>query len=498
MEDPDITMEEYTQLKSEKARRYGQEFNWETATYGMVRYFEDVDCFKNFEAEFPAIVYKDALTSKPEISPEPMVSHHHIKKVNFDFQISFAESDDEDYTFMYDKNSFSCKLIFDNDLKSDTRNDNDKINIKLPSEDISIKLLDSGINANADTYSYAFDENFETNRMSLISIIKNLYAPFGIPFNPKRFYKDGVYTRGCGGPDMAPRPPRAKRHPWLRFEGRDYIDVDIQDFKDRLGKIYDRYVHRVHVLDFDILTKEMREAMTDRLRIQHPNAQEQVVFTSHAWRALFGICRPLVQELILELFSTFRIAKGVLDLDAAKTIQFQLGGLRHRITWRQFILALGLHTAEEMGSDTPGKVTTTSLFYLRSMDEGVSGERPLLANAVFVRVLGLTMVVHDLTMIDMDELVRLHIYERLGDVETWVAPGLERQQDHRTKDIEIGGGVHRLRNNFGEQRVVVDTMSRDFARFSTWVVGRLRQLLDARDVTYPRYGDSHVPYRRRV
>nr|GEU98240.1 hypothetical protein [Tanacetum cinerariifolium] len=374
-------MEEYTQLKAEKARRCGQEFNWETAMYGKVRYFEDVDYFKNFEAEFPAIVYKDALTSKPEISPEPT----------------------------------------------------------------------------------------------------NLYASFGIPFNPKQFYKDGVYTRGCEGPYMAPRPPRAKRYHWLRFEGQDYIDVDIQDFKDQLGKIYDRYVHRVHVLDFDILTKEMREAMTNRLRIEHPNAQEQVVFTSHAWRALFGICRPLVQELILELFSTFRIAEGVLDLDAAKTLQFQLGGLRHHMTWRQFILALGLHTDEEMGSDEPGKVTTTSFFYLRSMDEGVSGERPLLANA------GLTMVVHDLTMIDMDELVRLHICERLGDVETWVAPKPERQQDHGTKDIEIGGGVHRLRNNFGEQRVVVDTISRDFARFSTWVVGRLRQLLDARDVTYPSF-----------
>ncbi|GKG44928.1 hypothetical protein Tco_0495006, partial [Tanacetum coccineum] len=43
MDDPDITMEEYIQLEAKKARRQGQEFNWETATYGKGMYFEDID-----------------------------------------------------------------------------------------------------------------------------------------------------------------------------------------------------------------------------------------------------------------------------------------------------------------------------------------------------------------------------------------------------------------------------------------------------------------------
>ncbi|GKC50118.1 hypothetical protein Tco_1072863 [Tanacetum coccineum] len=73
MDDPDITMEEYIQLEAEKARRRGQEFNWETASYGKVRYFKDINYFKDFENEFPAIVYKDALTSKPKVSFEPTV-----------------------------------------------------------------------------------------------------------------------------------------------------------------------------------------------------------------------------------------------------------------------------------------------------------------------------------------------------------------------------------------------------------------------------------------
>ncbi|GJR28447.1 hypothetical protein Tco_1104679 [Tanacetum coccineum] len=71
MDDPDITMEEYIKLEAKKARRYGQDFSWEIASYGKVRYFEDIDNFKDFENKFLAIVYKDTLTSEPKISPEP-------------------------------------------------------------------------------------------------------------------------------------------------------------------------------------------------------------------------------------------------------------------------------------------------------------------------------------------------------------------------------------------------------------------------------------------
>ncbi|GKD59597.1 hypothetical protein Tco_1297106, partial [Tanacetum coccineum] len=53
---------------------HGQEFNWETARYGKVTYFEHIDYFKDFENEFSAIVYKDALTSEPEVSSKPTVS----------------------------------------------------------------------------------------------------------------------------------------------------------------------------------------------------------------------------------------------------------------------------------------------------------------------------------------------------------------------------------------------------------------------------------------
>ncbi|GKF35556.1 hypothetical protein Tco_0112314, partial [Tanacetum coccineum] len=106
MDDPSITMAEYIRLEEEKARRRGKVFNWETATYGKiwydedvhdlrfienefpaislksgetlsceptptVSYFNDLDYFKDFEKEFPAIVYNDALTSKLDFLTEP-------------------------------------------------------------------------------------------------------------------------------------------------------------------------------------------------------------------------------------------------------------------------------------------------------------------------------------------------------------------------------------------------------------------------------------------
>nr|GEV37383.1 hypothetical protein [Tanacetum cinerariifolium] len=70
MDDPNITMADYIQLEEEKAHRRGQEFNWETTTYGKVRYFEDIDYFKDFENQFPAIVYNDTPTSESEVSSD--------------------------------------------------------------------------------------------------------------------------------------------------------------------------------------------------------------------------------------------------------------------------------------------------------------------------------------------------------------------------------------------------------------------------------------------
>ncbi|GKC45392.1 hypothetical protein Tco_1063114 [Tanacetum coccineum] len=171
-------------------------------------------------------------------------------------------------------------------------------------------------------------------------------------------------------------PSRNERHAWLRFDTQDYTKEGIQDFESRLGKIYNRQVHQVQFLDFDVLTEDMKQDMTERLMMEHTDAQGH----------------------------------------------FQMGGLRRQLGWRQFMAILGLHTVKEMetggfraywdarlrviaskaeeplrrlchrliaftiaGRDqTPEKVTTIYLFFLRSMDEGTVVNVPyLLAQYLF-------------------------------------------------------------------------------------------------------------------
>ncbi|GJR21347.1 hypothetical protein Tco_0969874 [Tanacetum coccineum] len=127
MDDPNITIEEYIRLEEEKARRRGKAYNCENAMYGKIWYDKDVHDLRSVETKFPTIVYIDVLTSEVALSCEPTVSPLYINQI--DFRISFDESDDEDYTVIYDKNSFSYKMISVNDLKTDSENDNDKVNM---------------------------------------------------------------------------------------------------------------------------------------------------------------------------------------------------------------------------------------------------------------------------------------------------------------------------------------------------------------------------------
>ncbi|GKA22262.1 putative reverse transcriptase domain-containing protein [Tanacetum coccineum] len=94
MDDPDITMEEYIRLQEKKAQK---------------------------------AVFDD--TSNETLSCEPTVSPLNDNKI--DFRVSFDESDDEDYTVIYDENSFSYKIFSVNDLKTDSENNNDKVNMPL-------------------------------------------------------------------------------------------------------------------------------------------------------------------------------------------------------------------------------------------------------------------------------------------------------------------------------------------------------------------------------
>ncbi|GJS95134.1 hypothetical protein Tco_0802102 [Tanacetum coccineum] len=463
-------MEEYIKLEEEKARWHGKVYNWETAMYGKICYNEDVHNLRSVETEFSAIIFNDKLSSKKTLSCEPTVSSLNNNKI--DFRISFDESDDEDYMVIFDKNSFSYKIIYANDLKTDSENNNEKVNMSsFPSpmptvscfddldffkyfenefpgivyndaltsksdflteptlspqhiDEVDLKdetslsecdeeeqnVLyfndlfpfniiytddlksdkDNDINkidiiqssgGNEETQGFkrflkasqdkinkifimkSFVMELDVNIMAwnylnngmLLNLIKNLYVSFGILFDPKCYYKDGVYTR------MLRRP------------------------SEELGKST-KEVHMVLVFDFRGLTNLIAEGLRGRMLMEHRDAQGQGVFTSRAWRRLFKIRGSLVHELIMKFLSTF-----------------------------------SLHTAEEIetphpthtyqGSDAKAMpiADCVQYFFMASIESG-------------------TLIIRDLPEIDMTELVRLQICEELDDTWAWVAPRPKRQQ----------------------------------------------------------------------
>nr|GEX41752.1 hypothetical protein [Tanacetum cinerariifolium] len=105
------------------------------------------------------------------------------------------------------------------------------------------------------------------------------------------------------------------RYPFLKYQGLEYYNRDISDFKERM-------------------------------LMEHRDDDEVVVFTSQAWVRVFETRRPLVRELILELLSTFRFG--------------------------EVLLALGLHTWEEMESPDFARDPLLRLFH-RMMAHSIAG-----------------------------------------------------------------------------------------------------------------------------
>ncbi|GJT30773.1 hypothetical protein Tco_0911048 [Tanacetum coccineum] len=183
-----------------------------------VSYFDDLDFFKDFENEFPAIVYNDALTSKSDFLTEPTISPQHIDEFDLKDETSLSECDKEEQNVLYFIDLFPFNVIYPDDLKSDT--DNDEIDIAQPSGDISVTPLPNVINVDVGAYAHESNKLLETSHDTsnkffktrifikelndkivacnylikgmLTNLIKNLYVPFGIPFDPKLFYKDGI------------------------------------------------------------------------------------------------------------------------------------------------------------------------------------------------------------------------------------------------------------------------------------------------------------------
>ncbi|GJW77757.1 hypothetical protein Tco_0139439 [Tanacetum coccineum] len=311
----------------------------------LVSCINDLEFFIDFENEFPTIVYNDALTSKSNFSTEPTLCPQHIDKFYLKDETSLSKDDEVEQSILYFNDLLPFKIVYPDDLKSDKGNDDNEIDIIQSSRDNEntnnllkeshdkirkIFIMGSfimGLNVNIVAW------NHFVNGM-LFNLIKNLYMPFSILFDPKWYYKDGDCARMLRRPrairHMAPLPPRDQRHLWLCYQVVGYIEEIVHDFEQRLEMIFGKQVNRVHLLDFEGLTLDMRHDLAERMRMVYTGDDGQEVFVSHAWRRLFGIQAPLVQEFILEFYSTCMIGDEM-GLDV-----------------------VGLHTAEEMAEDIFG------------------------------------------------------------------------------------------------------------------------------------------------
>ncbi|GJU17497.1 hypothetical protein Tco_1145463 [Tanacetum coccineum] len=356
MNNPNITMEEYIKLKEEKARRHGRVYNWETATYGKIWYDDDdVHDLIYMETEFPAIVFDDTFMSQVALSCEPTSLEGNV--MNIDTQ-------------------GSNKLL---------ETSHDRI-----SKIFNVKGFNMILNDNIMAWNYL-------NNEMLLNLIKNLYVPFGISFDPNRFYKDAVYAM------------KLRR---LRFEGLEYTDTDIADFEKRLGKIYGREgcsgtgLHTAEEMDttgFGLYWTESARQILNKGDL------------SAYWRGISS--------------------KG----DFLRFVHFYtaIGDPMLRLCHRLITCSI------DGRSQAPEKVTVTDLFYLKRIDVGSVNTPYLLARLLTEqRLPGLTMIVQDLPMIDMAELVRLQICKELDDTWGWVAPGPKRQHDAAAGFLEVAKSAH--------------------------------------------------------
>ncbi|GKC31379.1 hypothetical protein Tco_1038673 [Tanacetum coccineum] len=312
MDDLNITMEEYIRLEEEKAQKPDKVFNWETAKFGKIWYNKDIHNLRSVEAKFPAIAFNDGVTSEKTLSCKPTVnSENDNEKVNmpsllppvptvscFDDLVIFKDFENEFTAIVYNNASTS---------KSDLLTE--------------LILSPQHIDLNDETSLSEFDEE-EQNVLYFNDLFPfNIIQPDDLKSGKDNNDNEVDIIQSSGvmklHKDMA-LPPRDQRYQYLRHEGLQYSDADIVDFKMILARIYRREVHRVQVFVFGGLPDLMAEGLSDRILMEHRDAQGVSLFTSRAWRRLFDIRGPLLE------------------------------GARRRLSWRHFVLDLGLQTAEEI------------------------------------------------------------------------------------------------------------------------------------------------------
>ncbi|GJT55459.1 hypothetical protein Tco_0990513 [Tanacetum coccineum] len=358
---------------------------------------DDLDFFKDFESEFSALVYNDALTSKLDFSTEPTLCPQHINEFDLKDETSLSEYDEVEQNVLYFNDLFPFNIIYPDDLKSDKDNDDNEIDM------------------------------IQSSR------------------------------------DMEPLPPRDQRHLWLCYQVEGYTEEIVHDFVQRLEMIFRRQVNRVHTLDFEGVTLDMRKDLAERLRMVYTGDDGQ-----------------------------------------------ELEGARRSMTWRQFILALSLHTAKEMAEDgfgaywlgservIPDKGDLSDYWVDISFGmDFLSGAPHAEGRKSGARLSGGHFIghfAHHFGLVSDDGLRGLSVMTRvlpLIDIERQPVVAAAALGDAKdAPDVDEGRldkEIQGLRQDVRSLRGLMERSMTDQGRFSTWMVSCMTQLMEARGRTYQEF-----------
>nr|GEW17828.1 hypothetical protein [Tanacetum cinerariifolium] len=301
--------------------------------------------------------------------------------------------------------------------------------------------------------------NHFVNEM-LFDLIKNLYVSFGIPFDPKRYYKDGDCAR------------------MLRRPSVSIYKYVLSALRTECLEINNLFTNLVNFTDMALPPRDQRHHyLRDRVCLLTELRGDYLIIEAHclSWE----------------------------ELGAESAMQIpDKGDLRDY--W------IGISSAGD--SLAPEKVTMTGLFYLRGMDIGLVNVPYLLPRylrlfasgrkqrAMISRSLGLERRPDDAAGSPgaaEDALVVDDCVQAIpAPVQAPQPPRAARTIPHRMARLEED--VHKIHRVLAEQREVIDAMARDFSIFTVWAAGGITHLLDSTKASYTPYFVTHIPYQRRI
>ncbi|GJW16040.1 hypothetical protein Tco_0020173 [Tanacetum coccineum] len=295
-----------------------------------ISYVDDLDFFKDFKNEFPAIVYNDTQTSKSDYLTEQTLSPQHNNESDLNDETSLSEYDKVGQNVLYFNDLFPFNVIHPDDLKSDEDNDKNEIDI----------IQSSAGNLNIHRSNMLL----ETSRDKIDKI-----------FNEESFVLELNVNI---------------RHLWLRYHVEGYTEEIVHDFNQRLETIFGRHVNRVHILDFEGLTSDMRQGLAERMRMVYTKDDGQEMGGARRRSERLIPDKGDLSDYWVEISSGRDFLRGA---PSYTYIRDSVQRLCHRLI-SYSIFRKG---------QAPEKVTATDLFYLRSMDRGAANVPYLLAHYLF-------------------------------------------------------------------------------------------------------------------